>query len=220
MIKLSTSSIILLLCISFVLLMMFRGDAGMMGSNNDDILSSTMRYWIDNLSTEQLTDPKSIHLRSTNFQKEDDQNEKKKTRVVGFWHIGNSRTSHESRDHFVIKQAKEILSSYLFSDGLLEEGGGNKYDLTLNYVTQVNLSNETKSFLKESGVIVEHPPKVVEVEEGIEYYEFPTLAELHSFCSLEENIESIVFYIHSKTIDRLRQGKLCLGQMITFVEPS
>jgi hypothetical protein len=100
-----------------------------------------------------------------------------------------------------MKQAKELLDTYLFSDGAKE----GTYDLTLNYVTQVNLSTETKAFLKETGLIIEHPPKVIELEEGVEYYEFPTLAELHSFCLEPENLESIVFYIHSKTSDHDRQ---------------
>ena len=161
MLKLSVS----ILSISFVMMMFW--STGSIDNNDDGghLTTTTMDRELSELE-EQFMDPKSTNIR-THLQKEGEQDEK--TRVVGFWHIGNSRTSHESRDHFVMKQAKELLETYLFSDGL-KEGA---YDLTLNYVTQVNLSNETKAFLKETGLIIEHPPKVIELEEGVEYYEFP-----------------------------------------------
>lgn len=149
MLKLSVS----ILSISFVM-MMFWSTGSIDNDGGGGHSSTTMDRELSEL--EQFVDPK-----------EDEQDEK--TRVVGFWHIGNSRTSHESRDHFVMKQAKELLDTYLFSGGR-KEGA---YDLTLNYVSQVNLSNETKAFLKETGFIIEHPHKVIELEEGIEYYEFP-----------------------------------------------
>ena len=163
MLKLS----VYILSISFVMMMFW--STGSIDNNDDGghLTTTTMDRELSELE-EQFMDPKSTTNIRTHLQKEGEQDEK--TRVVGFWHIGNSRTSHESRDHFVMKQAKELLETYLFSDGL-KEGA---YDLTLNYVTQVNLSNETKAFLKETGgLIIEHPPKAIELEEGVEYYEFP-----------------------------------------------
>jgi len=127
--------------------------------------------------------------------------EEGKRNIVGFWHIGeNFQPSAESRDHFVMKQSNEILSSYMFTEGL-QTG---EYNLKLNYVTTVTLSDETKQFLSSTGIIHEHPPTVLQMEEGKEYYEYPTLAEVWDFCQDPRNIDTDVFYMHSKTRDAVR----------------
>lgn len=136
-----------------------------------------------------------------------------KPKIVGFWHIGHSFQSdkNESRDEFAMKQGREILSTYLFSKEGLDSGA---YDLRLNYVTTLDLSQETKEFFNQSGLIHELKPTVLEMEADEEYYEFPTLTELHSFCLAPENEETIVFYIHSKTSDahRLYRQNYLLGK--------
>lgn len=136
---------------------------------------------------------------------------KKKKQIVGFWHIGeNYYPSQENRDHFVMKQAQEILGTYIFNEGLRT----GQYDLSLNYVTKVNLSDETKAFLDSTRIIHERPPTVLEMEDGVEYFEFPTLMELYAFCKAPENIDTTVFYIHSKTEDhkRIAYENYLLGQ--------
>jgi len=121
--------------------------------------------------------------------------------LVGFWHIGESSGhEQESRDSFVFKQGQEILSSYLFNEGL----NTGDYNLRLNYVTTAHLSDETKNFLGQSGLIHEHPPKLLSREEGVEYFEYPTLVELHAFCQEPENTDAIVFYMNSKSNDQFR----------------
>jgi len=127
----------------------------------------------------------------------------KKKQIVGFWHIGPNfqpRSDGKTFEEFVMMQADEILRSYLFGEGLSEE----KYDLKLNYVTTLDLSDETKSYLKSSGLIHELPPTALKMEDGKQYFEFPTLMELHTFCLAPENLDTIVFYIRSKTNDDLR----------------
>jgi len=121
--------------------------------------------------------------------------------LVGFWHIGESSGhEQESRDSFVMKQGQEILSSYLFNEGL----NTGDYNLKLNYVTTAHLSDETKTFLGQSGIIHEHPPKLLPREEGVEYFEYPTLVELHAFCQEPENTDAIAFYMNSKSNDQFR----------------
>lgn len=139
---------------------------------------------------------------------------KKPMKIVGFWHIGESFQPHEeARDAFVIKQAKEIMNSYLFSKEGLESGN---YTLELHYVTTVKLSKATKSFLHRAsdGLIREHPPTVLRMDPEEEYFEFPTLAELHSHCRKKENEGNVVFYIHSKTKDapRIEMEDYLLGK--------
>jgi len=139
-----------------------------------------------------------------------------KLNIVGFWHIGKSfQGSTESRDVFVMKQAKEILGTYLFK----ERSKTTQYDLKLNYVTRETLSNETKSFLQKND-IEELVPTVLDMDGTTEYFEFPSLMELYSFCKKPENHDKIVFYIHTKTVDILRFifqdflfGKRCLSCM-------
>lgn len=119
---------------------------------------------------------------------------------VGFWHIGSSNKEAKiSRDEFVLGQLDEIQSVHLFNDC-------NDYNVTLNYVTTINLSNETKQALSKDGRVHELPPSHIEnMEENEEYYEFTTLMELHSYCiNLPENEDPVVFYIHSKSHDRWR----------------
>jgi hypothetical protein len=138
-------------------------------------------------------------------------NEQKRKQLVGFWHIGpNYKRSSLTRDEFVMKQGNEILDSYLFSEGLSED----RYDLKLNYVANVELSNETKSYLKSTGIIHELLPSALEIEDGKEYFEFPTLMELYAFCQVPENIDTTVFYIHSKTnhLKRQRYQDYLLGE--------
>mmetsp|Transcript_617 Transcript_617/g.778 ORF Transcript_617/g.778 Transcript_617/m.778 type:complete len:359 (-) Transcript_617:24-1100(-) len=145
-------------------------------------------------------------------------------KIVGFWHIGgNYKRTNVTRDAFVIKQAKEILSEYLFSEEGLNSG---RYQLAaLNYVTRVNLTEETKSYLQvaSNGIIQEILPTALleEMKENEEYFEFPTLAELHSYCTARpENVDDVVFYMHSKTADDERismedylLGKSCVACM-------
>lgn len=154
-------------------------------------------FWDDFLSERTL----SVDLLVKYFMKP---GSTRKTKIVGFWHIGESHTPEEGndRDQFAMKQGQEILSTYLFSKEGLDSGA---YDLRLNYVTTLDLSQETKRFFNESGLIHELPPTVLEMEEEQEYYEFPTLTELHSFCLAPENEETVVFYVHSKTLDAQRQ---------------
>ncbi len=133
----------------------------------------------------------------------------KNLKLVGFWHIGgNAQPTELSRDQFVQKQAKEIVNSYLFKNG---------FDVTLNYVTRLNLSNETKAIL-DFCQFQELKPTVIEMEDDKEYFEFPTLSELHNFCMQPENFETVVFYVHSKTNDEWRNmmeeyllGPECIG---------
>lgn len=129
----------------------------------------------------------------------------KKVNIVGFWHIGKNYqplVNGGTRDEFVIKQSKEILSSFLFSG---KDKIPNAYDVRLNYVTTVQLSDETKKMLRDTKLIHEHPPTVLKMKPDTEYFESPTLAEVHSFCQAPENKEKIVFYMHSKTIDHERK---------------
>ena len=143
-----------------------------------------------------------------------DKRRKKGRNIVGFWHIGASNYGNEvSRDEFVKNQAHEILNSYMFKEGLQ----GWNYDLRLNYVTRVELKDETKDFLRNTGLIHELPPTQFEMKDDEEYFEFPTLTEIHQFCQKPENIDAEVFYIHSKTRDDLRNemedyllGKTCV----------
>jgi len=122
-------------------------------------------------------------------------------RYVGFWHIGgNAQPTPLSRDEFVQKQVSEIRSMHLFNKC-------NDYDVTLNYVTRIQLSDETKAILAEDGRIHELPPTSIgEMEDEEEYFEFTTLMELHSYCkNLPEEEDPVVFYIHSKTHDKWRR---------------
>lgn len=133
----------------------------------------------------------------------------KNLKLVGFWHIGgNAQPTDLSRDQFVQKQAKEIVDSYLFSNG---------FDVTLNYVTRLELSNDTKAIL-DFCQFQELEPTAIEMEDDKEYFEFPTLSELHNFCVQPENFETVVFYVHSKTNDEWRNmmedyllGPECVG---------
>ena len=121
--------------------------------------------------------------------------------IVGFWHIGGSRYAGEvDRDDFVRMQAKEILGTYLFSEE-------SQHNVKLNYVTRLDLSDETKTILRDTHVIYELPPTALpDMKDDEEYYEYSTLAELHSFCLKPENEDTVVFYIHSKTNDGARQA--------------
>lgn len=119
---------------------------------------------------------------------------------VGFWHIGKSnKDSKISRDEFVLEQLDEIQSTHLFNDC-------NEYNVTLNYVTTINLSNETKNILSKNERIHELPPSHIEnMQEDEEYFEFTTLMELHSYCiNLPEDEDAVVFYIHSKSHNQWR----------------
>ena len=128
---------------------------------------------------------------------------KKHMNIVGFWHIGqNYQPSEETRDDFAVKQGTEIMSSYLFTDGL-ETGD---YNLSLHYMTQVKLSDDTKKFLGQTGLIHEGNYTAMDLEEGVEYYEYPTLVQLHDYCLDPEHEDDIVFYLHSKTRDSPRQS--------------
>ena len=119
---------------------------------------------------------------------------------VGFWHIGGSNQPTDvSRDDFVLKQFNEIQSTHLFSQC-------NYYDVTLNYVTRVNLSQQTKDILRSDERFHELPPTNIEnMDEDEEYFEFTTLMELYSYCrNLPEEQDAVAFYIHSKTHDEWR----------------
>lgn len=73
-------------------------------------------------------------------------------------------------------------------------------------MTRLKLSNETKDFLANSGYIHELPPTAIsDMKEDEEYFEYPTLQELHKFCMSPENLDTVVFYIHSKTNDEWRK---------------
>lgn len=124
-----------------------------------------------------------------------------KSRFVGFWHIGrsNSKSGNEvSRDEFVQRQLGEIESMPLFNKCNRE-----KYNITLNYVTTVVLSDETKDLLSRDGRIHEFPPtKIDNMQEDEEYYDFTTMMEMHSYCTtLPEDEDAVVFYFHTKTYD-------------------
>ena len=117
--------------------------------------------------------------------------------ISEFSKIGNAQPTQISRDEFVHNQAEEILDSYLFKNDL---------NVQINYVTRLNLSNETKDFLAESGYIHELPPTAIpNMKEDKEYFEYPTLQELHKFCTSPGNLDTVVFYIHSKTNDEWRK---------------
>ena len=138
-------------------------------------------------------------------------------RFVGFWHIGSSvRGTNLSRDELAQRQLKEIQSTHLFNDC-------NDYDITLNYVTTVNLSDETKQKLSDDSRVVELPPSSAESMDYEteyldtfttllqlhlyyeEYYEFATLMEMYLYCiNLPEDEDSIVFYLHIKSQDNWR----------------
>ena len=122
-------------------------------------------------------------------------------KFVGFWHIGASRTAiNKTRDEFVMMQAHEILDSPLFSEASKFE------NVTINYVTRLDLSNETKQFLQDTNVIHELKPTAIpDMKDDDEYFEFPTLAEVHNFCLQPENRDTVAFYIHSKTVDTTRK---------------
>jgi hypothetical protein len=121
-------------------------------------------------------------------------------RFVGFWHIGGkAQQTTFSTDEIVQKQLGEIQSTHLFSEC-------NDYDVTLNYVTRVNLSDETKNMLSQDERVQELPPTAIEnMEDDEEYYEFTTLMEMHSYCqNLAEDVDEVVFYMHSKTHNQWR----------------
>ena len=147
-------------------------------------------------------------------------NQSSRLRFVGFWHIGNSNHSDNtnssnqqgtgdiissttsSRDEFVQGQLKEIQSSHLFNEC-------NNYDVTLNYIDTTNLSEQTKQKLSDDHRIRELPPINIEnINNNEEYFEFPTLMELHSFCvnlPPDEEEDIVVFYLHTKSNDNWRR---------------
>jgi len=121
--------------------------------------------------------------------------------IVGFWHIDQSITGPtESRDQLVKKQGQEILNSYMFNEGLAT----GDYTLKLNYVTTDPLNDETRDFLRSSNAIQEHPPTILPREAGVNYFEYPTLIELHAFCQKPTNNDKIVFYLNTKHNDDYR----------------
>ena len=73
-------------------------------------------------------------------------------------------------------------------------------------MTQVKLSDDTKKFLGQTGLIHEGNYTAMDLEEGVEYYEYPTLVQLHDYCLDPEHEDDIVFYLHSKTRDSPRQS--------------
>lgn len=139
--------------------------------------------------------PSARYLKAPSCNKSSD------LRFVGFWHIGGkAQQSAFSTDEIVQKQLGEIQATHLFSEC-------NDYDVTLNYVTRVNLSDETKNILSQDERVHELPPTALEnMEDDEEYFEFTTLMEMHSYCqNLPENVDEVVFYLHSKTHNLWRQ---------------
>ena len=94
----------------------------------------------------------------------------------------------------------------------------------LNYVTRVQLSDETRkdTILKQEDPRVHDlpPTHIEDMQDDLEYYEFTrTLMELHSFCMdlPEDGEDVVVFYLHSKSHDTWRRwmesyliGKQCV----------
>lgn len=133
-----------------------------------------------------------------------DNNQKGKRKIVGFWHIGKSNYDTDiSRDQFVMSQADRILNSFLFRNRNSKELN---YDLSLNYVTREPLEKQTTEFLDSTGVIHELKPTALPMKDDVEYFEFPTLAEVHKYCQDPKNIDTEVFYIHTKTHDEWREA--------------
>lgn len=144
----------------------------------------------------------------------------KKQKIVGFWHIGPSANPGgnptTSRDELVLKQLDEIMDQHLFKEGLQT----NNYDLVLKYVIDrnVELAKSTKSALAATGNMEEHLPTILKIDDPKRnYFEFPTLVELHAFCQNPDEHDTLVFYIHTKTKDDQRVameeyvlGKECL----------
>lgn len=168
-----------------------------------------------------------IQLEGKTIEKEIDigdlikpQETNKKLNLVGFWHIGPNFQPRESitdRDHFARIQSDEILRTWLFSEEGTQSG---EYDIRVNYVTTLPLADVTKENLERTGQIHELVPTAIERDPGIEYLEFPTLAEVYSFCRKPENEDAIAFYMHTKSDDNTRLGmegymlgKSCLACM-------
>lgn len=171
------------------------------------------------------TDQDEFHYSSFRqlISKKESCNQSSKLRFVGFWHIGNANsnknsdnsndqqetgdhiasTSPGSRDEFVLGQLEEIKSAHLFNEC-------NNYDVTLNYVATANLSEQTKQTLSDDPRIHELPPtrSIESIDDNEEYFEFPTLMELHSFCvnlPPEDEEDVVVFYLHTKSNDNWRR---------------
>ena len=111
-------------------------------------------------------------------------------RFVGFWHIGSGAHGLVSRDVIVQNQLREILKTKMFKSSTL--------DVTVNWMSSTTLSDATLLLLAADPRFSKFEP-ILAMEEGEEYYEYPTLNQLHSFCSEEENEATSVFYFHSKT---------------------
>ena len=71
-------------------------------------------------------------------------------------------------------------------------------DVTVKWMSSTSLSDATLDLLAADPRKSKFEP-ILAMEEGEEYYEYPTLHQLHSFCSEEENEAASVFYFHSKT---------------------
>lgn len=72
-------------------------------------------------------------------------------------------------------------------------------------VTTVDLNETTRKLLAtDDRISIEAPTRIRNMNSSLEYYEFPTLCELHSYCQ-ESLKEEMVFYIHTKTQDQWRQ---------------
>ena len=111
-------------------------------------------------------------------------------RLVGFWHIGSGAHGSLSRDVIVQNQLREILKTKMFKSTNL--------DVTVRWMSSTSLSDATLDLLAADPRLSKFEP-ILAMEEGEEYYEYPTLHQLHSFCSEEENEAASVFYFHSKT---------------------
>jgi len=79
------------------------------------------------------------------------------------------------------------------------------YEVSVRIVTTATLENTTMALLgTDDRISIEHPTRIRDLNASREYYEFPTLCELHSFCQ-ESLQDEMVFYIHTKTQDEWRQ---------------
>lgn len=121
--------------------------------------------------------------------------------MYGFWHAGRSQSSGRgvTPDDNVVKQFREISNTPLFTDA-------DSYRVRVRLVTAVALANATLALLgTDDRISVERPTRMRHMMNASrEYYEFPTLCELHSFCQ-ESLQDEVVFYIHTKSQDGWRR---------------
>lgn len=115
---------------------------------------------------------------------------------VVFWHIGSGSHDGGSRDDLIVKQLQELQASKIWGHATF------KYMLNVQGLRKDTLSQ--LHLLEGKGLQALQVPPLF--SSGRQYFEFPTLWAVHTFCKRKENHNKRVGYVHSKSDDRWRQG--------------